>query len=213
MSLKEESTMDSITTTIQARSQSVLMHNRSTASLARIPRDIRLRDGSELRLRELRPADSDLLKAFFERCSPESIHSRFLSSIRWFSEGLLAYLVNGDSRQHVALVLTQVDGDHEKIVAEGRYVVQKDRPGCVDVAFLVSEEMRRRGIATLLIRELIQIGCRNGVTYASVDVLYDNWEMVSLIRKMFHTRLGKISNGLIHFEIPIGCSEYLKAAS
>jgi acetyltransferase len=173
----------------------------------RLPRDVRLRDGWKLRLRELRPEDRNLLRAFFESCSPESIRRRFLSSIRWFSEGLLDYLVNGDGHQHVALILTQGEGDNEKIVAEGRYVVQKDRPACADAAFLVADEMQRHGIATMLIHELTQIGCCNGVTHVSVEVLYDNWEMVSLIRKMFHSRSSKIRNGLISLEIPIGCRE------
>jgi acetyltransferase len=166
-------------------------------------RDIRLSDGRWLRLRELRLTDRGRLKAFLERYSPESIRCRFLSSIRWFSDGLLDHLANVDGQDHFALVVTQDEGDAEKIVAEGRYVIQKDRPACADVAFLVAEDLRRRGIARLLMRELMEIGRSKGVTQVSVDVLYDNLQMVSLIRRMFRTRSARIRNGLIHFDIPI----------
>src|SRR5262249_49495747 len=155
---------------------------------ARLPRKIQLRDGKEFLLRELRPTDRNLLKKFFEHCSPESIRRRFLSSVKFFSEGLLDYLVNGDGYRHVALYVSDREGDDERIVAEGRYGMANDRPASADVAFLVSEEMRRRGIATLLIHELIEIGSRNGVTNVSADVLYENSEMVSLIRKLFRLR-------------------------
>src|SRR5262249_18621270 len=116
----------------------------------RLPRDIRLSDGCMLRLRELRPRDRDQLKAFFCRCSPESIRRRFFGSIKLLSDGLLNYLSDGDGVRHAALIITQIEGDDETIIGEGRYVCFKDRPSAADLALLVEDRMRRRGIATLL---------------------------------------------------------------
>jgi GNAT superfamily N-acetyltransferase len=178
-------------------------NSRFMRRLARLPRDIRLRDGGRLRLRELRPRDRDLLKAFFFRCSPESIRWRFFGSIKLLSDGLLNYLSDGDGVRHAALIITERVGDKETIVAEGRYVCFKDRPAGADVALLVADGMRRRGIATLLVQELMEIGRANGVTDFSGDVLSDNREMLSLIKKMFRSLTSKISSGVIHFEIPI----------
>lgn len=169
----------------------------------RLPRDIRLRDGCTLRLRELRPRDRDLLKAFFYRCSPESIRRRFFGSIKLLSDGRLNYLSDGDGVRHAALIITERQGDDETIVGEGRYVCFKDRPSAADLALLVEDRMRNRGIATMLIQELIEIGRANGVTDFSGDVLSDNREMLSLIRKMFRNLTSKISSGVIHFEIPL----------
>ena len=172
-------------------------------SSMQLPEDIRLPGGKQLLLRELRPADRNLLKSFFKQRSPESIRYRFLASLRIFSEGLLDYLANTDGNRHVALIVTEQDGANEQIVAEGRYAVQSDRPDFAEVAFLVSEGMRRRGLATLLIRKLIDIGHRNGVSNVSADVLYENEAMVSLIRKLFRLRSSRTSNGVIHFEMPL----------
>jgi hypothetical protein len=69
-----------------------------------------LRDGSKVRLHELRCRDRELLKAFFAGCSPESIRYRFLSSIKSLSDGLLDYLADGDGLRHVALICTQGEG-------------------------------------------------------------------------------------------------------
>jgi len=169
----------------------------------RLPRDIRLRDGCTLRLRELRPRDRDLLKAFFYRCSPESIRRRFFGSIKLLSDGRLNYLSDGDGVRHATLIITERQGADETIVGEGRYVCFKDRPSAADLALLVEDRMRNRGIATMLIQALIEIGRANGVTDFSGDVLSDNREMLSLIRKMFRNLTSKISSGVIHFEIPL----------
>jgi len=143
------------------------------------------------------------LKEFFYRCSPESIRRRFFGSIKLLSDGLLNYLSDGDGVRHAALIITERKGEDERIVGEGRYVCLRDRPSAADLALLVEDRMRRHGIATLLIQELIEIGRANGVTDFSGDVLSDNREMLSLIRKMFRTLTSKISSGVIHFEISL----------
>ena len=198
-----------ITSSILARTQPVLKYNGFLYPFARLPLDIRLRDGWELRLRELRFEDRELLKAFFDRCSPESIRYRFLSPIKSLSDALLDFLADSDGLRHVALILTRRVGDHEMIVAEGRCVVHEEQPVCADVALLAADDWRRRGIATLLIHELIEIGCRNGVSTFTADMLWDNKEMTSLLWKTFHSMNANFSSGVMHFEIPLTCCEAL----
>ena len=89
------------------------------------------------------------------------------------------------------------------IVAEGRYVMFEDRPAAADVAFLVADDFRRRGIATLLIKELMEIALRNRVAQFSVDVLGDNWAMLALLRKLGLSGSGRVSQGVVRFEIPV----------
>ena len=175
--------------------------------LARFPRDIRLRDGSRVRLHELRCRDRELLKAFFAGCSPESIRYRFLSSIKGPSDSLLDYLADADGSQHFALIVTQGQGDDEKIVAESRYVIFKDRPDAAEIALLVLDDMQRRGIATLLIHELMEIACSRGVARFSADVLADNRAILSLLRKICRPLSATVSQGIIHVEFPIACRE------
>ncbi|HJZ67560.1 MAG TPA: GNAT family N-acetyltransferase [Blastocatellia bacterium] len=202
---------NSIARAVRTRLAPALTYDDATRLLRRFPRDIRLRDGSKLRMRQLCFDDREPLAAFFARCSPEAIRYRFLSPMTSISDSLLDYLADIDGSRHVALILTQREADEEMIVAEGRYVVFDERPAVADIAFLVADEMRRRGIATLLIDELISIACGNGVTHFSVDVLADNRAMLSLLRKTGLARSGTISSGVIHFETPILCSEAVKA--
>ena len=192
---------------IRARRRLQLEYDLGPRQLVRFPRDIRLRDGSKVRLHELRSRDRERLKGFFAGCSPEAIRYRFLSSIKGPSDSLLDYLADADGSHHFALIATHGQGDEEKIVAEGRYVTFKDRPYSAEIALLVLGEMQRRGIATLLIRELMEIGCSRGVTRFSADVLADNRAILSLLRKMGHPLSATVSQGVIHLEFPIACRE------
>jgi len=165
--------------------------------------EIRLNDGSMLRLRKLRITDRERLRAFFARCSEEALRFRFMSSIKGPSDSLLNYLSDVDGCRHVALIVTRGLGDSESIVAEGRYALDPQKDDDADLAFLVLDEMQRRGIATLLLSRLSEIARRNGINCFSADVLADNRPMLSLIRKTSHPRSRVISSGVIHFEIPL----------
>src|SRR5215470_263990 len=127
----------SITEAVRARTTSPLEPDYISSPLALLPQEVRLRDGCRLRLRELRSEDRERLKAFFDRCSPEAIRYRFMSSIKAPSDSLLDYLADADGLRHVALIITEGEGADEKIVAEGRYVIFKERPSAADIAFLV----------------------------------------------------------------------------
>ena len=174
-----------------------------------VPRVIRLRDGSELWLRQLRATDRERLQAFFDSCSPEARRYRFLSPIKSITDGLLDSLVNVDGRQHVALILTRRLGDKELIVAEGRFVVCDEQPAAADLSFLIADDMRRRGLATLLLDELMAIASCHGLRHFRADVLADNWPMLSLLRKTGLSGPSRVSQGVIHLEIPVRGRETL----
>ena len=178
-------------------------NNSGASEVLHFVQEIRLRDGSTLRVRTLRKADRERLKAFFARCSEDAIRYRFMSSIKAPSDSLLDYLSDVDGSRHVALIVTRGIGDTESIVAEGRYAMFPEQADSADIAFLVLDEMRRRGIATLLFQRLIEIATRNGVHCFSADVLADNRPMLSLIRKTSNPISRVISSGVIHFEIPL----------
>lgn len=170
-------------------------------------REIILPDGLQLRLRELRPDDRARLQRFLTRCSAESIRTRFFRPINEFPDALLDQLMTTDGRRHLALIVTQGEGENEEIVAEGRAVSDQERPQVADVAFLVQDELQRRGIATRLLRELTALACRSGFTHFSADVLADNRAMIALIRKTGRRLSSTISYGVIHFEIPLTCGD------
>lgn len=195
------------TRVISPQAASPLNHDSAAYNVAYFPRNVRLDDGSLLRLRELRPRDRERLKSFFARCTPQAIRYRFHSPIKSVSGSLLDYLANSDGSRHVALIVTRRAEHQEMILGEARYVVLNDRPAVADVAVLIADELQRRGIATLLFRELMEIACRNGVSHFNADVQADNRAMIALLRKISNSLSASVSTGVIHFEVPIQCRD------
>jgi GNAT superfamily N-acetyltransferase len=177
--------------------------NYKAGEFAHFHREIRLRNGLNLRLRHLQRRDRLRLKEFFARCSVEAIRDRFMSSIDPASDSLLNCLAEPDGSSHVALIVTQGLGTDERVVAEGRFVVFNERREIADVALLVVDEFQRQGIGTMLIHQLIEIACRKGVTRFSADVLLGNRAILSLLRGTSQCLSATVSYGSIHFEIPI----------
>lgn len=176
--------------------------------LENFSREVLLRDGTALRMRQLKPTDREALVALFKRCSPETIRYRFLRMVTSLPDSQLDILATADGQRHVALVVTEAD---EKIIAVGRYFVLDDRPTAAEVSFLVEDAWQRRGIGTILLDTLAEIARDHGVERFAADVLADNRTMLSVFRKAGYALSSNISYGVTHLEFPIHSSEIAEA--
>jgi GNAT superfamily N-acetyltransferase len=183
----------------------------STAnSLSDYCKDIILRDGTVMKLRSLRPSDREELKALGNRCSPESLRYRFLISIKMLPDEMLNRLLNVDGAQRVALVVVQGDCETKQIVAVGRYNAIEERPQVAEVAFLVEDAFQKRGIGTLLLDALAEVGRDHGITHFAADVLVDNHTMLNVFRAAGYALESHASFGVTHIEFPIAETEAAK---
>jgi GNAT superfamily N-acetyltransferase len=109
-----------------------------------------LRDGHRIEIRALRPDDQADLAAAVGRTSAQSLYRRFLGVKRDFSDREIAFFVNVDFTDHVALVAVVEEEGRRMIIGGGRYIVV--RPGTAELAFAVIDEYQGRGIGAALIR-------------------------------------------------------------
>src|SRR5689334_20647036 len=93
----------------------------------------RLRDGRSVVIRALRPDDRDDMLAALGRTSAESLRRRFFVPKRGLSEAEVAFFMNIDFDNHVALVAEIEENGRPVIAGGGRYVVVK--PGQAELAF------------------------------------------------------------------------------
>jgi hypothetical protein len=102
----------------------------------------RLRDGHDIEIRALRPADEADMLAAVDRTSTQSLYRRFFGAKRHFSESEKSFFLNADFVNHVALVAVAKEGSRNVIVGGGRYIVV--RPGTAELAFAVVDEYQAR---------------------------------------------------------------------
>ena len=146
------------------------------------PAPTTLRDGSQVLIRPIERTDGPTLVDGFERLSPRSRRSRFLGSKPELSPADVRYFTDVDHHDHVALLaLSLVDG---RAVGTARFVRDADDPRGADVAVTVVDEWHRRGVATALIKALVDRAEDEGVEHFVAHVAEDNLAIVRLLQRI-----------------------------
>jgi drug/metabolite transporter (DMT)-like permease/GNAT superfamily N-acetyltransferase len=155
---------------------------------------LRLRDGREVLIRPIRPADRDALKRFFAALSPASSRLRFHASIKEVPEPLLRRFTKTDQRQHVGYIAEtdgQASDEARLLVAEARFV-RCAGSDAAEFALVVADGWRRVGLGSTLTRTLLQQARLTGVRRLCGDGLADNEAFHRFMRSLGASRSGRI---------------------
>jgi len=149
------------------------------------PRRLRLRDGREVTLRAISPADAPEIAQAFERLSAESRYSRFMQHKRKLDPAALDRGVHPRPGRDFAFVATIPATDGIDIVGAAQYVrVKDDDPSTCEFAITVAEDWRGSGLARELLASLVRRARRDGYTRIEGAVVADNSKMLALSRKL-----------------------------
>jgi ribosomal protein S18 acetylase RimI-like enzyme len=160
-----------------------------------------LRDGRRVEIRALRPDDQADLAGAVDRTSAQSLYRRFFGVKRNFSEKEIAFFLNVDFVNHVALVAVAQEGGRAVIVGGGRYVVV--RPGTAEVAFAVIDEYQGQGIGAALLRHLVAIARAAELKELIAEVLPDNTPMLKVFEKSGLHLNTKREAGVVHVALQL----------
>jgi ribosomal protein S18 acetylase RimI-like enzyme len=161
----------------------------------------RLGDGRELEIRALRPEDKADMLAAIGRTGTQSLQRRFFVAKRGFSDREIAFFMNIDFINHVALVALVAENGERVIAGGGRYIVVE--PGRAEVAFLVVDGYQGQGIGSALTRHLAGLARRAGLRELVADVLPENTAMLKLFKRMGFTPGPKREPQVIHLVLPL----------
>jgi len=156
-------------------------------------RDIDLKDGSRIQLRPIRPEDASPLQDMVRQMSAESRFFRFMHAINELSPQMVAQFTKLDYGRQMAFVATQdpIDGEREPgqsqaIMGSGRYTVSSNRL-TGEFAVTVSDQHKGKGLATQLMRMVIEHASAQGLHLLRGDVLRSNKPMQGLMKSMGFT--------------------------
>lgn len=140
-----------------------------------------LRDGRQVDIRALRPDDKDDLLAAIGRTGPQSLQRRFFVAKRGFSEREIAFFVNIDFVNHVALVALVEEDGRKVVVGGGRYIVTE--PAKAEIAFVVIDDYQGQGLGTLMMHHLAVIARKAQLKALVAEVLPENTAMRAVFSK------------------------------
>jgi GNAT superfamily N-acetyltransferase len=173
-----------------------------------------LRDGKQIEIRRVTPADAPMLSDGFTRLSEESRRLRFLTAKETLSDSELRYLTEVDGHIHEAL--GAIDPATGEGIGVARFVRDKDDRSRAEVAITVADEWQRHGVGKLLLARLAERARHEGITSFTALVSTDNRGMRSLLGALgAPVHINKITGATAEYEIelaPKGLSAQLEAA-
>jgi GNAT superfamily N-acetyltransferase/acyl CoA:acetate/3-ketoacid CoA transferase beta subunit len=141
--------------------------------------------GRELTVRPLRATDERLLQEFFYSHSPETVYARYFAQKRNLSHPEAAHLCCVDYERRMAFGVFEKKGPAERFAAVARYELNP-RTNLAEVAIVVGEDFRRRGIGRYLLERLIAYAHSKGISGIRTEVLATNKAMLALHHALGH---------------------------
>ncbi|MBY0551114.1 MAG: GNAT family N-acetyltransferase [Candidatus Obscuribacterales bacterium] len=144
-------------------------------------RDI-LRDGEEAYVRAVHQGDQRVLSEVIRSLSPDSRYFRYLSTKHEPTNSDLSNFIETSVPRHVALVGFTLQDREEKWLGVGEFF-DSECSDSAELAFAVKEAHQGRGVASMLLRHLAEIGRLAGLRSFEAFVHPHNTRMLSVFRK------------------------------
>jgi len=145
--------------------------------------DITLRDGLVVHIREMRLADEAELVQGFERLSQETRYMRFMRVVQQPDLKRLRAVLSSFPEAGVGVVATIPAADGIDIVGSAIAVFDTDQTRC-EFATTVAASFSGVGLATALMKALIDESVRRGVKEMEGFVLAENHRMLRLAKRL-----------------------------
>jgi RimJ/RimL family protein N-acetyltransferase len=163
--------------------------------------ETRLRDGTHVVVRWVRPDDADRLRTMIARLSDESRQRRFMTPVRELSSDQINFLTDVDFVHHIAWIAFPAD-DAETAIGVARCVRAEDEPDVAEAAVTVLDDYQNRGLATLLLALLSASAQAVGIERFRAYVLETNTPLRELLDNIgVPTRFE--SPGVLRVDVPV----------
>jgi acyl-CoA synthetase (NDP forming)/RimJ/RimL family protein N-acetyltransferase len=173
-----------------------------------------LADGSTIEIRPARPEDYDAVREMHANLSPENSYFRFFNLSPTAPDREARRVCRPDDGKHAAL-LALLSG---KLAGVATYEAT-DRPRRAEIAFAVSDDMHRLGIATLLLEHLVSLGRQRNLIAFQAETLPDNFAMQRVFADAGLLVEREFKDGVIELTFPLPAADserldsYLDAVS
>jgi len=161
-------------------------HQRRYAHLAIHPypwqwrREVSLKEGRQVLLRPIRPEDGESIRTLVRNMSAESRYFRFMHAINELSPQMVAQFTKLDYDRQMAFVAEDATN---AIVGVSRYATSNDGP-IGEFAISVADNWQGFGLASALMRMLIEHATEQGLQMLRGDVLRSNHPMQGLMQAL-----------------------------
>ena len=144
-------------------------------------RTVRLKDGTALLIRPVRPEDEPLYPPFLQRVNGEDLRLRFFAAVKDFGHTFIARFTQIDYARAMAFVA--IDPASGAMLGVGR-VHRLTHGETGEFAVLVRSDLKGRGLGWLLMQMLIEYSRAEGIRELRGEVLSENSTMLRMCTEL-----------------------------
>jgi len=164
---------------------------------------VRLADGRPLMIRTIRPSDGEGLRTFHDALSQRTVYQRFFAPHPHLSDEDVHYFTHVDHRAREALVaVIGAEDAGGEIVGVGRFDVIDD--SAAEVAFVVADACQGQGVATELLRQLIERARKRGLSRLLAETLPGNAAMLRVFERCGLAMQTHHADGVVTVQLDLG---------
>ena len=165
-----------------------------------------LRDNTTVTVRSARADDGPRIRRAFHHLKRDTVYSRFFGYKADLSEAELTRITAADFDRVVALLVTVGAAEDEVVIGGASYIVLDTAapPQSAELAFLIEEDYQGRGLASALLRHMIQIGRTKDLDQFEADVLAQNLAMLRVFRQSGLPIRQRQSGNIVHVVLSLG---------
>lgn len=142
----------------------------------------KLKDGTQITLRPIKPEDEPLWFELLGSCSRESIYQRFRYFFHWETHKVATRYCFIDYDREIAIVAELNEGGKRKLLGVGRLVADPGHES-VEYAILVADGWQNKGLGSVLTDYCFEIAEKWGMKRIVAQTTSDNPRMIAVFRK------------------------------
>ena len=163
-------------------------------------RDVRLRDGRQLRIRPTRTRDFRGLQQLFYRLPQEDVKTRFFGLLTELDDVAAQKLCSVDYERDMAFAAVVGPLEHERVVATSCYFADSD--GFAEVAYMVDPDWQQAGLGSRLHERMVEYARQRNMRGFKAEVLSDNRAMLRVLQRGDHETRVTTSDGIHNVRMP-----------
>jgi acetyltransferase len=149
---------------------------------AELVKHAKLKDGTAVLLRPIKPEDEPMWHEMMAACSPETIGLRFRCMFRTTTHKMGSRFCFNDYDREIAIVAEIEESDHRILAGVGRFVANADNDEA-EYAILVADPWHGLGLGTLLTDYCLDICEGRKIETVVAEVAPNNERMLGMFRR------------------------------
>lgn len=152
--------------------------------------ETRLKDGTPVCLRTIRPSDEERLREGIKALSDESRYLRFFTAFREPPPAIVRNLTAIDGHNHIGWGAIRTDLNEPLAIGAAHAIRSDDDPGKGELSVALLDDYHRQGLARMLIA-LVLLDClEEDMPFLEMEVIAENVAAMGLVLALGGERVG-----------------------